>query len=526
MIALMTSQARLESVARLVRADIFHTFNQHLREVIEDYFRKNPVRIDDLKAWEDWDRLKEEFAEGYFVGEAKFAREIARVLPSLRLDYAAPYEGHYKIEIYHDDTERFRDVMQETIMLSATEKDFIEIVECEGEPENCPLGSFYINLRISKLSDEAYESLPMLKVTDLLSGSYVADPIIPRNDIKLYVPLRLFKAMAITRKFMHSDLSAMNTRYDFGYLSPRIHNEIDSMALGYCDYGFCYPRENPYFPPSKRYSEDYACSGAGVTNTLREVSGQFRGEPFKYDLEDKKSPRYMSKVLRELVKKRLCELSKQLIAAYDAPGDFEIEKDPSIPDCYIILELRDVLVEETPSKLIKLGSPRTPGLIGTNPMKEPNSNLSDCPYNFLLPQNRRLGYYKDAGRISWPSSEIGANICEGLAGMEGLLGIVPPKCGIGTSWSCCAEVNEIRLTISFLEKNEKYKINKDLETRFSFLIIDRSFTPFNPNYDSGAVDIDCSLSHAPQNISCMGSAWTCLTSSEGTGYKGCYPEYP
>ncbi|MCD6246872.1 MAG: hypothetical protein J7J87_00345 [Candidatus Diapherotrites archaeon] len=521
----MASQARLESVARLVRADIFQTFNQNLREVIEDYFRHNEVIIGDLKAWEDWDQLKEEFSEGYFVGNEKFAREIAKALPGLELDYAIPYEGKYKVEMYNDDRERFREVLQSAIDASASSGDFIEVVECDGTPENCPLGTFYINLKITELSDEEYESLPMLRVTDLLNGSYIADPIIPRNDIKLYVPLRLFKAMAITRKMMHSDLAYMNTRYDFGYLSPRIHNEFDSMALGYCDYGFCYPRENPYFPPDKRYSDDKACSGTGVSNSLTEITGNFRGMNFTYNLVDRLSTNYMVRKLAELAKKRLCELSKENISSYDSPGDFEIEKDPAEPNCYVIVEAGDIRASAKPSKLIKTGSERKVSLIGTNPKTEPNQTLSSCPFNFTLGQNRRIGYYKGPGGIMWPDSSIGSEICNGFESMSALLGMIPPKCGYGTSWACCTEITEMNFKVSFIEKNPEYKINKDLETRFAFKIVDRSFTGFNPNYDSGATDIDCALAHAPQSNTCVASAWTCMVKPAG-GYQGCYPEFP
>lgn len=521
----MASQARLESVARLVRADIFHTFNQNLRERIENYLRKNAIVID-LNAWDNWDKLKKDFSEGYFVSNEAFAMEIAKALPGLELDYAIPYEGKYKVEMYNKDLTKFKELLQSAINASASSGDFIEVVECDGTPENCPLGTFYINLRITKLSDEEYEGLPMLKVTDLLNGSYIADPIIPKNDIKLYVPLRLFKAMAITRKLMHSDLTYMNTRYDFGYLSPRIHNEFDSMALGYCDYGFCYPRENPYYPPDKRYSDDKACAGAGVTNSLTEVTGNFRGTNLKYNLTDRLNSNYMERKLAELVKKRLCELSKENISGYNSPGDFEIEKDSADPNCYVIVEAGDIRAIAEPSKLIRSGPERKPPLIGTNPKVEPNQTLSGCPFNFNLGQNRRIGYYKTASGIKWPGSEIGSEICKGFEAMGALIGMVPPKCGYGTSWACCTEITEMNFKVSFLEKNPEYKINKDLETRFAFKIVDRSFTGFNPNYDSGTTNIDCALTHAPQQIGCMASAWTCIVKQGASGYEGCYPEFP
>jgi hypothetical protein len=524
----ITTQARLEAVMRLMRADVLHSFNHYVREKIEAYLSENPIDLGDLNVWNDWDTLVKEFVYGYFgrkekgVERERFAYQLATSLPAMLYRYTQglKYEARYEVRVVGDE-EKFKKVMLELILESAEEKDFIQLVDCDGTPEGCPVGSFYINLRLSKLSDELYESLPVIVVKDTVTGAEIRDAILPRHDIKMYVPSRLFKAFAYTRKFLHSDLKKMNSSSDYGYLAPRIHNELDSMALGLCDYGYCHPRENPYYPPRLKALDDKACPGAR-SNAIDSVEVSFRGKTLKYNPSEKtgtQSVPGLEDALEKIIKMRLCELSKQHLSSLSS-ADFSVEKQ-TVEELECYLEFSDVDVESTASVKVVSGS----GAVTYGPAYEEPNNPSACPFNFSLPQNRRLGYYLDGDEIKWPSREIGADTCKALyTGLSAGIKQKLRRCE-RAGWGCCSELAELTFKITFHEGNDRYKVNKNRDVKFIIQITDRSYTPFNPNYDSGNVlgSLGCALEHEPKPLACDALGWTCKTVEIGAKYAGCYP---
>ncbi len=518
----ITTQTRLEAVLRLMRADVLQLFNYKMRDEIEWWLSKNPVPFSSLEVWNDWDAIVKDFAYGQFASEGKFASRLADSLWGMILGKYGKglvYEGRYEIKITGND-QKFKEIITELSNVSTMHKDFIQVVGCDGAPANCPIGTFYVNLKLSELSDKEYEALPIIQVKDLVENKELRDAILPRNDVKMYVPLRLFKALAYVRAFMHSDLANPNSASDYGYLSPRIHNEIDSMALGMCDYKRCHPRDNPYFPPEKNILFGKACPGA-PSNYIESMEVSFRGRSLgNYNPSNKNSIKSM---LAKAVKLRLCELSKEILASLSEP-DFKPEKQVfEGEDCYILIDKIKIEVKTTASVRVKIqpeavGSPHT--ATTTTWGAEPNMP-SACPFNFNLEQNRRIGYYLQGSEIKWPDLE--AAVCNGFTGLSDIAAL--KRCE-KAGWGCCGEVSGVgNMVLSFIEENPHYKVNKNREVKFMVKITDYSFTPFNPNYDSGAPLSNCALQHAPIEQSCNPIGWTCLTAEKGATYNDCYLEH-
>jgi len=524
-ISKLVNQSKLESMSRLVRADAFQSFNYTTREKIEEWLSRpdNDFTIDEREKWEDWDLIVDEFANDKFRNADAFARFLGDNLPSSITKYGDKYSGSYEIDVDFD-RDSFIAAVKEVIERSADDDDFFEIIDCDGTPQGCPNGSFYLNLKFSQISQELYEEMPLLTVRDTRSGRELKDPVIPRNDLKIYMPIRIFRALATMRGFMHSELdSEMNSQYDKGFLSPRFHNELDVMALGFCDYGYCAPRENPYFPPPNKGIDSKYCPGYLGAPSV-DVNGEFRGLPFEYKAGSKAS---MESSLGDAVKTRLCDLSRELLLPYDDP-EFGIDSQMfKGEECFI--SMTDIEKDTTPSKQLQInggGRPLNRTGIGSvyTVDQEPNhfeSPVILCPNNFYLNENRKIGVFYEAG-MKAPDSSFGAEVCSGF-NVTGASGEFLRSCdtvGRG-SWGCCSEISKIKLLVVFKELNPRYKVVKNRDVQFTIGIDDRTFTPFNPNHDFGYVySADCALDRDVRNGGCDKDGWTCYVPSTGTG---CYP---
>jgi hypothetical protein len=129
--------------------------------------------------------------------------------------------------------------------------NLFEVVDC-GETE-CNNGSFYFNIPLNEISDAQYESLPRIVVKDLVTHEEIKMPILPRTNIRIYMPLRFFKAIFEARKFA----IVMRTH----------HNEIESYKLGFCDNG-CAPRTNPVVAATGPYSKTCPQTDSGAASTV------------------------------------------------------------------------------------------------------------------------------------------------------------------------------------------------------------------------------------------------------------------
>jgi hypothetical protein len=524
-IAGVLGQSRLESMSRLIRADAFQTFNYATRDKMEDWLSGsgNEFQISDYRKWENWQSVVDEFANDKFRNSQAFAEYLASNLPSMIAEANTKYAG-YEISVEFDKTS-FKKILTTVLEQSAQDRDFFQIIDCDGTPENCPNGSFYLNLKFSKLDQSVYEDMPLVTVKDLRGNLSGSDPIIPKNDLKIYVPTRIFKALAIARGFMHSKLGSgtdgMNTASDYGYYSPRIQNEIDSMALGYCDYGYCSPRQSPYFPPDKMYDDTKNCPGFITAGSAPiQVDGTFRGANFSYNAgndDDTKAE------MIKLLKQRLCELSRELLGAYDKPeneknfsmaGEGFFNGDPMKP-CYVTVADGGIEAKSPPSKGIKAAGSGEIAKPDAYPFSEepntPRESWAPCPYPYeLATENHRTGMFLEGGEIKIKKYDTASCFDTEDTSRLGDMS--------------CTQITGVNLVITYVEKDQNYKVMKDRDVRIKIKTADYGYTAFNAKIDFGYISADrgCTFDGPPAGEAACGNreGWMCYVPP---AEEGCYP---
>lgn len=234
----MEEQARIEAVAEIVRTDAVQLFNFAIRRQIEEYFTSENEIEFTLEALEDWETLKQEFRSTYFsrTGHTEpFADNAASYLEALYKGFGFTYST-YEIKLVDVDRGELKEAIIE--MGNKAEEEaggFFKVIECDhGNLNTCEKGTFYVTLAVKDMAEAEdtahhYENLPIIVVRDLATGRIVQNPVLPRKNIQIYVPLRIFKAFAAAREV------ATEMRGD-------LHNRIDDWGLGVCDLGSCRPR--------------------------------------------------------------------------------------------------------------------------------------------------------------------------------------------------------------------------------------------------------------------------------------------
>ncbi len=550
-------KSEIKAISDMKRADTFQTFNYLLRYKIASFFGDGSATVLNMRN-KSWDDLVKDFQETRFGNRGKdFAEFTVNWLTALYSDMPQ-YNGKcgtYQISLLEwndeDRQKEMTDAMEEMFNQSISNDDFLEVIECEnGDPYKCPSGAFYITLDLNQLDEKSYGKLPAIEIINLSNGNVIKEIILPKRKFKIYVPVRIFKALAEVHSFAKYEPSTdpFASSNEFGFFSPRIHNELEQMKLGYCDYGYCNPRTNPYTPPDDK-TGDASCSHSdsssridsvtlcedGLTGKLASDYGLCLSGPETY------SPRYSDNMqikLKELVSERVCYLSKNYpinTAPYIGAGadqglvPVKTSTSGSLADCNI-----DVIVVTTETKKSKkvLLSPEsnpastsepTPGL--TNFFKA-NQNLregNDCPMKQFLVSNyepRFVGYGLDGSEVK-------------CAGGDSCSGIPNDSCSnlaeaTGEEWEYCAGIDEIKLQFSFKETVEKYKVDNRKDYIYKIEIWDASFTPFTAQYnqvESGdpLSGDGCGLGDLDGSSGCdfKDEAWHCTSYDGGGG--ACVP---
>lgn len=273
--------------AALRTADAVAQFNFKLRIELARYFSEdknpqdeipdNPFTIDNsiLNAAtrkEQWDLIKENFITQYFgelaspncqinnpLGNIDFSEcksyQIAEftangITDVLRLDQSD--NAAYFAEIEEVEEEKFKKILVHVFARSAKKGEFLEISDCDGDylGGNCSGGGFYINLDFSEeiilgpgdktgINDEVYEALPQIKITKREScegGSLdgpcfkvLKQPIFPRSIVRIFVPVRIFKAIAAGHQAINKNGELIFAR------GGQFKEDLKKIKLGVCD---------------------------------------------------------------------------------------------------------------------------------------------------------------------------------------------------------------------------------------------------------------------------------------------------
>lgn len=249
-IYIMTNNFNLSDAGALARADAIQSFNYNFRYQIQKWLDfSSPLKItssgfpilssDDLRndPSAQMTIIKENF-EGAILfsntpGDINSFRGVIRLVSENTIqNFEEGRYGKYYVSI-SDKTNLAVNNTTDAIMSaleasSLTNTPFLNIVGCNGS--DCDIGTFYFNIPLDKIDPLTYEKLPKLVVKDMLTNEEMKIGLLPKNNLKIYIPLRFFKAI-------HHSIDNLRAIKD---------NEptFSSAKLGFCDDG-CNPRQDP-----------------------------------------------------------------------------------------------------------------------------------------------------------------------------------------------------------------------------------------------------------------------------------------
>lgn len=246
-IYMMTSDFELSDAASLARADALQTFNYQFRKEIQNYLNYStkmdsagfPI-LDTEGDYSNFDNVVRAFERVILLAdpdEPNDVNNLSLVINRIsnRTIESFP-EGRYgKYIVSISDTSRVAVDNTTEIILKAISDDFdsgnrfLDVVGCDAF--ECEIGSFYFNIPLNKIDPVVYEKLPKIVVRDITTNEEMKIPLLPRSNLKIYIPLRFFKAIHHAR----DNLEAIKLS----------EHDLTDARLGYCDTGSCVPREHP-----------------------------------------------------------------------------------------------------------------------------------------------------------------------------------------------------------------------------------------------------------------------------------------
>ncbi len=473
-------RAEMQAVADMARADALQVVNFAIRFGFERWISDNVYQIGpDVESWSDTTNY---FAEEYLGAGGDGIQLANRVSAHMSsLVGSTPDVRGYKVSLVESDSELMTQHLQKVIEEGSDTGDFFEVIQCpNGEFNDC-LGTFYVNLDMSILSDLEYEELPQIRVENTLTGRVLQEPVLPRGNFRVYVPLRLFKALAGAREMAHT---SSQSNADYGLFSARIHNELEEMRLGFCDAGYCNPRTDLYVAPREKdwIGPCPPVPGSTVLVSTRPNRGIFGSESY-----DPVNSQDISANLKRRAQERVNFIANAIgDGILNRPGsDFLLEGTGTN-----ILNRADVITIATVSKqyVPGIGNTGGTGMPGNydNVNYEIGNTGAACPM-----RNGGVGFWRDNGELKWLT---GADL-------------------ICSSWNpgiYCSEITTVKALLVFKETNSKYMVSGQDNTIYQIELNDDHFTRFTPKY-SANMGGDCALMNKPQEIAgaCSNSIWQC-----------------
>ncbi len=291
----LEQQSEIQAVADLARGDALQVFIYNLRYGMESWITKedNWFPLESGKKWNGADGIVESYIRINFGGDCvpdpgqsdgcardasgnkrirgqQFAFFVTKQLSGV-LAVGSSF-GRYSIELKQDDAAMLQ-ALNATIVNSTTApggQQFFELLKCncpagnancDSPPaDDCPIGTFYVNLDLGKgafaadpiADDQMYESLPKIVVRRIGTSQTLETRILPRSKIKIYVPIRIFKAVAGAKKIADAHV------FQSGGTNS-VHEKLLALKLGICDPGKCQPRNGDVFLEAARTDWSNAC---------------------------------------------------------------------------------------------------------------------------------------------------------------------------------------------------------------------------------------------------------------------------
>ena len=534
-------QAEMQAMADLTRAEAIQTFNYSIRKKMEDYFTRpdNTIAIDTQD--KNFYEIKESFAKRFFGagGDGEqfiydMATTITNSIPQKK--FVGPYEitMEFKGEDLTDKKQIQFETLKELFRVSVENGEFFEVVDCQnGNPQNC-VGTFYLNLKTSDLDNETYEALPRIKVFNPRTQRVLQESVFQRGNIKLYVPIRLFKAIAEARALAleYNKEEGSLWKENYGLFSPRIHNEIKEMKLGMCDPNYCNPRNNPYIPPKQKNMEKACPSTTDAGSNIitikctadliaKGICSEIGENVASYNSNTRVDSLQQGQVLAELVGQRLCSLAGENISTkeyldYDPEDDFVLAQDNSYNiTCNLGTEKKiSINVSTVTRNSVKINFTSNENIDGQknahnnsyNANENYGSSTSNCPMTSSLNSWGNQGVGIENGKIV--KRTIEDKECSGS-------GFGFPQ-GQQPNYATCSEVTKIQIKVPFKETNQKYIIDKTTEPIYVVELINNNFftgnasqIAFHQNKEFAIDSSTCGLGNSAVNNTCNPNDWTC-----------------
>ena len=274
----MLNSYQKEDVAAIARADALQTFNYNFRERIEDYLSFDQSELGEVgdnfqigygifnisnDSDFSFEEMKESFREqillasdrGDFEKVLKFVSD--RMIDQFRSFSYGKYSVYLSDSKSSGKTATFLGLKK---AMTTSDENLLEIVDCGDD--SCENGSFYFNIPLNKLDDETYEAMPRIVVKDLVTQEQIQVGILPRTNLKIYVPIRFFKAIYEARK------SAL--------LIKNAYSELSEYKLGFCDAGICSPRKDPKVVATERWENECPRSDSTVGSEVELANNEVK----------------------------------------------------------------------------------------------------------------------------------------------------------------------------------------------------------------------------------------------------------
>jgi|GEM_PF-1093746 len=247
----MLSNYQLADAANIARADALQTFNYNFRERMESYLTaSNTEALSGQKSFALFtfrkdstgsvippgftiNDLRKNFQENILLTKGstnQFQAVLEYVSENTISQFKGDTYGRYSVQLDVKPSEipSAKVAMANAMQSVLVNTDFLEVVGCEES--SCPLGTFYFNIPLNNLSDAAYEQLPRIVVRDIVTGEEIKMAILPKTNIKVYIPLRYFKVL--------------KEASDAAKVIQGSHGTIAGYRLGFCS-NSCDPNNDP-----------------------------------------------------------------------------------------------------------------------------------------------------------------------------------------------------------------------------------------------------------------------------------------
>ena len=269
----MLNTFQLNDAAAIARSDALQSFNYNFRASMQDYLTFNDTEMDNEPGFniltttnsDNWDEIITTFEKVILLnsdGNHKFDAVIEFVSNRTILQFNKGSYGRYHVSLSSKDQEARQNTinaLSEAIECLSVDEEFLEVVDCDGL--TCGLGTFYFNIPLDCVSDTTYEALPKIVVKDLITKGETKLPILPKTRLKIYIPLRFFKAIYVARQ------NATSMR--------NVEPSFRDAKLGFCENNSCTPNTSPSGGPGGPW--DHECPGSVSDNELQTLTSTYTG---------------------------------------------------------------------------------------------------------------------------------------------------------------------------------------------------------------------------------------------------------